>query len=111
MGVPTRATRHAGGLYRKTFDTVLRPVRKIESEAHHLHEVEQVGRVRRNTFRRDLGRVPLSRPDLRRDAWPRVRCLLPGGLTMRELSSRRNPTIDVTGLIGPQRLGLLARAA
>jgi nitrogen fixation/metabolism regulation signal transduction histidine kinase len=43
MGVPTRATRHAGGLYRKTFDTVLTPVRKIESEAHHLHEVEQVG--------------------------------------------------------------------
>jgi hypothetical protein len=30
---------------------------------------------------------------------------------MREVSSRRNPTIDVTGLIGPQRLGLLARAA
>jgi hypothetical protein len=43
MGVTTRATQHAGSLYRKTFDAVLRPVRKIESEMHHLHEVEQVG--------------------------------------------------------------------
>jgi hypothetical protein len=30
---------------------------------------------------------------------------------MREVSSHRNPTIDVTGFIGPQRLDLLARAA
>jgi hypothetical protein len=30
---------------------------------------------------------------------------------MRDESFRRNPTIDGTGLIGPQRLGLLARAA
>jgi hypothetical protein len=29
---------------------------------------------------------------------------------MREESSRRNPTIDVTGFIGPQRFSLLARA-
>ena len=38
-----RATKHAGGLYRKTFDAVLRPVRKIESEAEHLREIEEVG--------------------------------------------------------------------
>jgi hypothetical protein len=30
---------------------------------------------------------------------------------MREVSSRQNPTIDVTGLIGPQRFGPLTRAA
>jgi hypothetical protein len=29
---------------------------------------------------------------------------------MRDVSSHRNPTIDVTGFIGPQRFSLLARA-
>jgi hypothetical protein len=35
--------RHAGSLYGRTFRWLLRPVRKIEVEAHHLHEVERVG--------------------------------------------------------------------
>jgi hypothetical protein len=35
--------RHAGGLYRRLFRWALRPVRKIEAEAHHLHEVERTG--------------------------------------------------------------------
>jgi hypothetical protein len=43
MGVPARATKHAGGLYRRTSDAVLRPVRRIEAEAHHLLEIEEVG--------------------------------------------------------------------
>jgi hypothetical protein len=39
MDLATKATKHAGGLYRKTF----RAVRRIESEAEHLHAVEHVG--------------------------------------------------------------------
>jgi hypothetical protein len=38
-----RATRHAGGLYRRVFDFLRHPVRKIEDEAHHLREVEERG--------------------------------------------------------------------
>lgn len=37
------ATRHAGSLYRRLFAFVRHPVRKIEDEAHHLHEVEEQG--------------------------------------------------------------------
>jgi len=35
--------RHAGGLYGRLFGWALRPVHKVEAEAHHLHEIEQVG--------------------------------------------------------------------
>jgi len=55
MGVGTNATKHAGGLYRKTFDAVLRPVRKIESEAAHLHEVEELGESGETPFVAILG--------------------------------------------------------
>ncbi len=55
MGVATKATKHAGGLYRKTFDAVLRPVRRIESEAAHLHEVEQIGESGETPFVAMLG--------------------------------------------------------
>lgn len=43
MGAANGAMKHAGGLYRKTFGALSRPVQKLEDEAHHLHEVEQVG--------------------------------------------------------------------
>jgi hypothetical protein len=57
MDAGTRATKHAGGLYRRTFDTVLRPVRRIESEAHHLREVEEVGESGETPFIAILGVV------------------------------------------------------
>jgi hypothetical protein len=37
------SARHAGSLYRRAFRRALRPIRKLEAEAHHLHEVERVG--------------------------------------------------------------------
>jgi len=62
MGVATKATKHAGGLYRKTFDAVLRPVRRIESEAAHLHEVEQIGESGETPFIAILGVVLFVAP-------------------------------------------------
>jgi len=50
MSVGMGAVRHARGRYRKLFDAVLRPVRKVEAKAHHLHELEQTG---------DSGETPL----------------------------------------------------
>jgi hypothetical protein len=39
-----RATvRHAGSLYGTMFRWALRPIRKVEAEAHHIHEVERAG--------------------------------------------------------------------
>jgi hypothetical protein len=35
--------RHAGTLYRRSFRSALRPIRKVEAEADHLREVEQDG--------------------------------------------------------------------
>ena len=40
MSSGARAARHAGSLYRRAFR---RPIQKLEQEAHHLHEVEQLG--------------------------------------------------------------------
>jgi hypothetical protein len=37
------AVKHAGGLYRRLFRTLLRPIHGAEHEAHHLHEIEQEG--------------------------------------------------------------------
>jgi hypothetical protein len=34
---------HAGALYRRALRRGARPVEKLESEAHHLHEIEQRG--------------------------------------------------------------------
>jgi len=46
-GTGTKAVRHAGGLYRKTASGIASPFKKaeqkVESEAHHLHDVEQAG--------------------------------------------------------------------
>jgi hypothetical protein len=35
--------RHAGTLYGRVFRAALRPIRKVESEADHLREVERTG--------------------------------------------------------------------
>jgi VIT1/CCC1 family predicted Fe2+/Mn2+ transporter len=43
MSAGARATRHAGGLYRRAFKAIARPARKLEAEAHHLEEVERAG--------------------------------------------------------------------
>lgn len=43
MSVGMQGVRHARNRYRKLFDALLRPVRKVEAEAHHLHEVERTG--------------------------------------------------------------------
>jgi hypothetical protein len=43
MAAGRHAARHAGTLYRKTFGWLRHPVREIEAEAEHLHEVEQKG--------------------------------------------------------------------
>ena len=49
--------RHAGTLYRRAFDWVLRPVRKVQAEAHHLREVEQAGEAAETPFVVILGVV------------------------------------------------------
>jgi len=43
MSTASQAVRHAGGLYRKSLDRALRPIRKVEREVGHLREVERVG--------------------------------------------------------------------
>ena len=43
MAASKDAARHAGTLYRRSFGSLRRPVRAIEAEAKHLHEVEREG--------------------------------------------------------------------
>jgi hypothetical protein len=43
MGTGAHAARHAGGLYRRVFRWLRSPVKTIEGEAHHLHEIERAG--------------------------------------------------------------------
>jgi hypothetical protein len=43
VGTGLDAARHAGGHYRRMFGWARRPVRSIEREAHHLHEIEKSG--------------------------------------------------------------------
>jgi hypothetical protein len=43
MAIGRAGARHAGSLYRRAFRGVLRPVQKVEAEAHHLHDVEHTG--------------------------------------------------------------------
>ena len=47
--------RHAGSLYGRTFRWALRPVREVEAETHHLHEVERVGASGETPFIAILG--------------------------------------------------------
>jgi hypothetical protein len=55
MGQFAGGARHAGSLYRKTFRWLLRPVRKVEDEVHHLHEVEQAGEAGETPYIAILG--------------------------------------------------------
>jgi hypothetical protein len=55
VGVATKSTKHAAGLYRRTFAAALRPIRKIEAEAQHLHEVERTGESEETPFIAILG--------------------------------------------------------
>jgi hypothetical protein len=57
MSVPSRAAKHAGGLYQRAFRRLLSPVRAVEAEAHHLHEVEQSGESGETPFIAMLGLV------------------------------------------------------
>jgi hypothetical protein len=43
MGTGAHAARHAGSLYARVFRWIRRPIKTIEDEAHHLHEIEQAG--------------------------------------------------------------------
>jgi hypothetical protein len=43
MAIGRAGARHAGSLYRRAFRGVLRPVQKVEAEARHLRDVEQLG--------------------------------------------------------------------
>ena len=47
--------RHAGSLYREIFRWAMRPVRAVEGEARHLHEVERVGAAGDTPFIAILG--------------------------------------------------------
>jgi hypothetical protein len=47
--------RHAMNLYRRTLRGALRPIRKVEAETHHLHEVERAGEAGDTPFIAILG--------------------------------------------------------
>jgi hypothetical protein len=51
----TTAVRHAGSFYRRAFRRVKHPVRAIEAEAHHLHELEESGEAGATPFVALLG--------------------------------------------------------
>jgi hypothetical protein len=55
MGVPARTTSHAAGIYRRLLDAVRHPVRKLEAEADHLREVEELGEAGETPFIAILG--------------------------------------------------------
>jgi hypothetical protein len=57
MGVGSDAAKHAGSRYRRAFAWVVRPVRKLEAEARHLHEIEQEGESAEAPFIAILGIV------------------------------------------------------
>jgi hypothetical protein len=53
---------HAGARYRKRFAALRHPVRKMEAEAEHLHEIEQAGETGETPFIAMLGLVFLLLP-------------------------------------------------
>jgi hypothetical protein len=57
MGVGRDAARHAGGIYRKALPRLRHPVREIEAEVEHLHELEQEGASEATPFVAILGIV------------------------------------------------------
>lgn len=57
MSVGREAVRHAGGRYRRLVAPLRHPVKSIEAEAHHLHEIEQAGESGETPFIALLGIV------------------------------------------------------
>ncbi len=57
MGTGADATKRAGGHYRRAWKWLAHPVRNVEAEAHHLHEVEQEGESGETPFIAILGIV------------------------------------------------------
>jgi hypothetical protein len=55
VGTLSDATKYAGNLYRRAFRWIQRPVRRVEGEAHHLHEVEREGESGETPFIAILG--------------------------------------------------------
>jgi hypothetical protein len=57
MRAAADASRHAAARYRRLARRVLRPLRAVEAEAHHLHEVERKGEVPETPLLAMLGLV------------------------------------------------------
>jgi hypothetical protein len=57
MAIATDVAAHAGTLYRRMFRALGIPVRAIEAEASHLHEIEQTGESGETPFIAILGVV------------------------------------------------------
>jgi len=57
VGAGSDAAKQAGSRYRRAWARIVRPVRKLESEVHHLHEVEQEGESGEAPFIAILGIV------------------------------------------------------
>jgi hypothetical protein len=47
--------RHAGALYGSLFAWARHPIRKVEAEAHHLHEIQRIGASGETPFIAILG--------------------------------------------------------
>ena len=62
MAASKDAARHAGTLYRRSFGSLRRPVRAIEAEAKHLHEVEREGESAATPFIAILGIILFLTP-------------------------------------------------
>ncbi len=57
MGTGADATKRAGGHYGRVWSWFRHPVRTVEDEAHHLHEIEQEGESGETPFIAILGMV------------------------------------------------------
>jgi hypothetical protein len=57
MAMRSRSARHAAGLYRRSWDGARGRFRKVEAEAEHLYETEQVGESPETPFIAILGVV------------------------------------------------------
>jgi hypothetical protein len=55
MSTGNRAVSHAGARYRKLFGAFRHPVKAVEAEAAHLHEIEQAGESGETPFIAILG--------------------------------------------------------
>ena len=57
MGVVRGAARHAGGRYKRVFRWAVRPMREVEEEVRHLHDVERAGESAETPYIAMLGLV------------------------------------------------------